>query len=541
MKPPLPDNEAQRIDTLLQYKILDTPSEAAFDDLTRLASYICGTPIALISLVDAKRQWFKSKVGLEALETPRDVAFCAYSILQPDVFIVPDATIDERFATNPLVTSDPNVRFYAGFSLTNSEGFVLGTLCVIDHVPRELTPEQVEALRVLGRQVMKQMELRRNLASLVLINSDRKQSRKARRRFFKGIAGGFGLVSAILILIGVVSYQETKVYKKNLDDIGKITHQMDYQEKELLQQHSLAAKISARKSILTLAIAISLNLIILAVVYYFIYREINERQKTEESLNTERNFISAVLDTASALVVVFDPQGRIVRFNQACEQTTGYTFDEVRNRYLWNLFLLPEEVESVKAVFEQLRCGQADQVQKGYENYWVTKDSSRRLISWSNTILQNYQGMVEYVIATGTDITERKRAEEELYRQNLRSKLLADVTLKIRQSLQIEEILLTSVTEVQKLLHADRVLIFRLHPDGHGTVVQEAVLPRFPVVLGKNFPDSCFTQEYTLKYLQGRISAITDISQAEINPCHREFLQQLGVQANLVVPILDYL
>src|SRR5579883_725854 len=167
MKAPLPENETQRIESLLQLKILDSPAEEAFDDLTRLASYICGTPIALISLVDTNRQWFKSKVGIEALETPRDISFCAHAILQPDeIFIVPDAMRDKRFATNPLVTSDPHVRFYAGVPLTNAERQSLGTLCVIDHVPRELTPEQVEALRTIDRQVIKQMELRRNIASL---------------------------------------------------------------------------------------------------------------------------------------------------------------------------------------------------------------------------------------------------------------------------------------------------------------------------------------------------------------------------------------
>ena len=166
MKAPLPDNEARRLKELLQYKILDTTAEAVFDDFTRLASYICGTPIALISLVDADRQWFKAKVGLEASETPRDIAFCAHAILQADVFVVPDATVDQRFATNPLVTSAPHVRFYAGTPLTTAEGNALGTLCAIDHVPRKLDPEQLEALQLLGRQVVKQIELRRNEESL---------------------------------------------------------------------------------------------------------------------------------------------------------------------------------------------------------------------------------------------------------------------------------------------------------------------------------------------------------------------------------------
>ncbi|MBW4614431.1 MAG: response regulator [Desmonostoc vinosum HA7617-LM4] len=820
MKAPLPNNEAQRIAALLQYEILDTPSEASFDDLTHLASYICGTPIALVSLVDSNRQWFKSKVGIEALETPRDVAFCAHAILQNDVFIVPDSTADVRFATNPFVTSDPHIRFYAGVPLTNPEGHALGTLCVVDYVPRELTPQQVEALRILGRQVIKQMELRRNLASLVLATNHSQQKHQVHKRFFKKIAGGFVLASAILVLIGTVSYHNYEVLintnnqvrktqakinsfkellslmndaeaaqrgyiltgnaadltryqqarinvnpeiqelnnlaadsryqhqqietlrllitakfiqlqqaielrqqqglnvalqtmqanqQRNLiDDIRQLMLKIEKEQKQQLQQESQAARASAHKSLLTLAIAICLSFLILATVYYLIYREVTERKLVEESLHQERNFISAVLHTASALVIVLDSQGQIVRFNQACEQTTGYSFDEVRGRYFWNLFLLPEEVEPIKAVFKQLQGGQGA---SNYENYWLTKDGTRRLIAWSNAILQDDQGAVEYIVGTGIDISDRKQAEqhlltqynitrvlaesstiaeatpqilqalceslewdlseiwmldcqanvlrcfdvwhrtslevgdfvaqsrqltfaqgiglpgcvwasnqpvwfsdvvdhakflrgkiaaaaglrgafgfpvpssnnilgvitcfnhqtqqpnqdlirmmssigeqvgqfierqqakEELQRQSLRSQLFTDITLKIRQSLQIEEILQTTVTEVQKILQIDRVLIYQFFPNGGESVVTEAVVSGLPAIKQQNITDSYFRAEYLQQYClqqyrQGNISASTELDLLEIQQSHVELLQQFGVKANLVVPIL---
>ena len=187
--PSSPENEQNRLNALLKYNILDTESEQAFDDLTALAAYICGTPIALVSLVDDSRQWFKSKVGTEVTQTSRELAFCAYTICQPeDLLIVPNTLKDERFANNPLVTSDPNIRFYAGAPLVTPDGFAIGSLCVLDRVPKELSLEQKQALAALSRQVISQLELRINVAKLKQHISHRQQTEKALRSNNQGLS-----------------------------------------------------------------------------------------------------------------------------------------------------------------------------------------------------------------------------------------------------------------------------------------------------------------------------------------------------------------
>lgn len=163
---PIPKDEPERLVDLRRFEILDTLPEEEFDNIAHLAAQICQTPIAVISLVDADRQWFKSRVGLSFSETSRDIAFCAHAILQHDLFIVPDASKDRRFADNPLVCAEPKLRFYAGAPLVSADDHALGTLCVMDKVPRELTDGQKEALRVLSRAVMSQLELRRRVREL---------------------------------------------------------------------------------------------------------------------------------------------------------------------------------------------------------------------------------------------------------------------------------------------------------------------------------------------------------------------------------------
>ncbi len=160
-RPPLPPDEPQRLEALKRYDLLDTPPDQAFDDLTHLAAHICGTPIALVTLVDSHRQWFKARLGYDTPETPRDMAFCAHAIAAPGTLVVPDALADERFARNPLVLGSPEIRFYAGAPLRVPGGHAVGTLCVIDRRPRELEPPQQAALEALARQAVALLELRR--------------------------------------------------------------------------------------------------------------------------------------------------------------------------------------------------------------------------------------------------------------------------------------------------------------------------------------------------------------------------------------------
>jgi two-component system cell cycle sensor histidine kinase/response regulator CckA len=251
MKPLLPRDEAARLDVLRAYNILDTLPESDFDDLTLLAAQICGTPIALISLIDDERQWFKSKIGLTANETSREIAFCAHAIHQPDLFIVRDTLNDERFAANPLVTSDPNIRFYAGAPLVTPEGHALGTLCVIDRVPRELSASQEESLRALSRQVMTQLELRRQSARLTQANDQLKREIDERAH-----AEG-------------ARRQSDERYNQVLDEAEEITH----------KGHVLMASTKFRR-VLTRTIAVPLLLmVVLAGVLLWQIKHLTDKSR----------------------------------------------------------------------------------------------------------------------------------------------------------------------------------------------------------------------------------------------------------------------
>jgi diguanylate cyclase (GGDEF)-like protein/PAS domain S-box-containing protein len=287
-----------------------------------------------------------------------------------------------------------------------------------------------------------------------------------------------------------------------------------------------------------------------------------------------RNFVAALLDTTNALVVVFDLQGRIVGFNSTCELLTGYFFEEVKGKLVWDLFVTSTEAIAIKAMFASLQSGE---VLSEYESDWVIRDGSRRRISWSNKLLRDERGEVNYLVSIGVDVTERtvaeselqqykqnleqivavrtseltqvnqqlqmeiaerQRVEEELRQQSLRERLIGLISQRILGSLNLDEIIHTAVEQVRDFLAVERVTIYQVQPGEDGKFVVESIAPGISSVLGVDIQDFCIDKRYLLTYQHGQVAAIDDVNNANIQPCYSEFLNKINVQANLVVPIL---
>ncbi len=222
---PIPPDERERLGALRKYEILDSEGEQAFDDLTLLATQICGAPTALISLVDSDRQWFKARIGLETCETPREISFCGHAILGDRLFVIEDASRDPRFSDNPLVTDEPHIRFYAGAPLTTPSGHRIGTLCVIDFVPRQLTAEQHQGMLALARQVVALLELRRKSGLL-----ERRDERRSR-------------------LFSVVSHDLRTAFTGLIGHISILIGDHEQLNTDLIQRHATSARRQAREAL----------------------------------------------------------------------------------------------------------------------------------------------------------------------------------------------------------------------------------------------------------------------------------------------------
>jgi PAS domain S-box-containing protein len=337
----LSDHEHDRLAALGGYRILDTTPEEAFDELARLASSICDTPIALVSLVDATRQWFKARVGIDATETPRAGSFCDHAIIDDDLFIVEDAALDPRFRTNALVTGDPNIRFYAGAPLVSPDGHNLGTLCVIDKRPRGLNDDQCTALRALARQVMMQLELRRQIA-------ERTNAERVLDRFFDlsidllciaGMDGRFRRLNPAFETVLGYTREELMVRPfldyVHPDDRGVTAVELDRLrrgEKTVQFENRYICKDgSIRYFAWTASPAIDDRLI------YAAARDVTGAKMAEEALRRSEGRTRSIIDNALGGVITVNSRGTIESVNPAAELMFGCAAPELVGRELAGL------------------------------------------------------------------------------------------------------------------------------------------------------------------------------------------------------------
>jgi PAS domain S-box-containing protein len=442
MKAPVPENEADRLAALRGLGVLDTPPEPAFDELSALAAYVCQTPIALISLVDDERQWFKSRVGSAACETPREVAFCAHAILQPDLLVVPDASADERFADNPLVTSSPGIRFYAGAPLVTAEGHALGTLCVIDHEPRELTAEQARALRSLSHQVVAQLRLRSQLAEQLRINAERERAeaelRRANDRLALAVRGSNVGIWENDMAGG--DYRDGRVHCTNiLEQLGYPTPEsaLDYESvvapihpddrgpmEQALRAYLVgeageySAEFRARhrdgscRWMLTRGVAVR-DAGGRPVRFVGTRIDITQRKRAEDALRDSEGRFRGTFENAGVGIAHTDFEGHWLRLNEKLCAIVGYSREELLHKTFQDI-TYPDDLPASLDQVARLRRGEFPSY--SLEKRYVRKDGSPVWVDLSVSLQRDTAGTPAYMIVIIQDLSERKRLEGELRR-----------------------------------------------------------------------------------------------------------------------------
>ena len=419
-------NEASRIEALRRYAVLDTLPEQALDDLTALAAQICGAPMATISLVDEDRQWFKARVGMEMAETSRDISFCGHAVHQRDLFIVPDATKDERFAENPLVTGEPGIRFYAGAPLVSPENAALGALCVMDHVPRVLTEAQEQALQVLARQVMTHLELRRYMHQLV-------ESEERLRIVTDNARVGLVIVSqdrryiyandAYAEILGLptpaivgqrVSDVLADIYN---EQIGPRLDRAFAGERVAYELHKPVAGGDCHYTVRYEPTKVNGAVTMVVVVITDI--------TAHKHAGTAPLRLAAIVEFSEDAIIGKDLNSIVTSWNKGAERIFGYTAGEMVGTSIMRL-IPADRWEEENQILGKIKSGESVE---HFETLRQTKDGRLIDVSVTASPIKDATGKPIGVSKVARDITERKRAEQQLNLLNTCVSNLNDIVL----------------------------------------------------------------------------------------------------------------
>jgi two-component system, sensor histidine kinase and response regulator len=455
-----PSNETERLAALARYNILDTAPELAFDELTGLVSSVCGTPMALISLLDRDRQWFKSRIGWEVAETRRDFSFCGHTILHEEILVVEDTHLDERFRDNPFVQSEPHVRFYAGMPLTTPDGFNLGTLCVLDRKPNRLRAQQTEAIRILARQVMTQLELRRHLAELaraVEVHQQTEQRLLDSESFYQTLVeslpqniirkdpqGHFTFANqkfcqsinrTLLDLLGKSDFDlyptelagkyhrddlRVMATRENLDTVE--AHQTSHGEKLFVHVIKTPLYDAAGQ----------------VVGIQGIFWDVTHRKKIEEALAYERDLLRALLDTIPDRIYFKDVHSRFLRCSSSMARRLGLAEPKgVVGKTDFDFHPVELAQEYYNDEQRIILTGQPliNKLEKQHDT-----DGQDMWASVTKVPIYNQNGAVTGIIGISRDVTQLKQAEKELEKARdaalesarVKSQFLANMSHEIR-------------------------------------------------------------------------------------------------------------
>ena len=454
LAPAIPAYENDRLKALQELDILDTPSEDRFDRLVRLGQDMFEVPIALISLVDINRQWFKSCFGLDVRETSREISFCGHAILGKDIFYIPDAASDSRFADNPLVTGAPHIRFYVGAPLF-SEGQAIGTLCMIDRRPRLLSNEQLRLLRDLADAVEQQLSLHNALEAARLLNAQSIRLRTILDTMAEGIVvidadGSIESVNpAAESLFGYAPGDLTGRHISQLipdhqiNDYGR--YLTDFRQSGIQRHGMRGRELSGKRfdgSEFPIELTLSRMVIEECQLITGIVRDISERKQAEQQLREIDQQRQLILDSARASIISVNTEGVIQTFNKGAEKMLGYTAAEVIGIHKPQLFHDPDEARArTQAAAKEF----GSPVPPGMDAFafrirqtgepvsteltYIRKDGSRFAAQLTVSPLHNPDGSISGFMGIGSDISERKHLDR------MKSEFVSTVSHELRTPL----------------------------------------------------------------------------------------------------------